>query len=269
MDQINVVPEEQIRLAVFLAVFFVMSLSEYYSPRRALVLSKFRRWSSNLTLSFLSAMSAKYLLPFTGISAAIFAKENGVGLFNDVAVNPILATLVVVVVLDFVVYMQHRVFHKVPILWRLHIVHHFDEDIDVTTGARFHPVEIVLSMVIKVFVILSLGASVEAVLTFEIILNAMAMFNHSNVKIPKGLDALLRRIVVTPDFHRVHHSKIPREHHSNFGFNLSVWDFIFRTYISQPKLGHQGMEIGINRISGPSKTASIYSLLSYPFKPGI
>ena len=256
---------DQARLTIFLTIFAVMCLLEVLKPRKKLTKSKPKRWISNFLLTFLSGASARYFLPFTGISAAVFAKEKGIGLFNDIYVNPVLTTVFVVLVFDLVIYWQHQLFHKVPVLWRLHKVHHSDQDYDVTTGSRFHPIEIVLSMVIKIFLILALGAPVFAVFLFEAILNGMAMFNHSNVKLPASLDTLLRKVFVTPDFHRVHHSTLPKEHHRNFGFNLSIWDYLFGSYTPQPSEGHEEMKIGLNYISDEKKTVSLYGMLLTPF----
>jgi sterol desaturase/sphingolipid hydroxylase (fatty acid hydroxylase superfamily) len=256
---------DQYRLVVFLSIFIFMAIFELVKPRRQLKFSKFRRWFSNILLTFLSSLSAKYILPFTGISAAIFAEKNRIGLFNDVEINPFLSTIFVILIFDMVIYWQHRIFHKIPILWKLHKVHHADPDYDVTTGARFHPIEIMMSMMIKVFIIFALGAPVFAVFLFEAILNGMAMFNHSNVRLPEKLDGVLRKIFVTPDFHRVHHSVRADEHHKNFGFNLSLWDYLYRSYKGQPNEGHEDMAIGLSYLKKESKVISLFGMILIPF----
>lgn len=256
---------EQMRLISFGSIFAVMAVLEVIIPRRKLRKSKPARWFSNITLTFLSSLSGRYALPFTGVTAAIFASERGMGFFNNTDVNPILKTIFIIVMLDMIIYWQHVFFHRIPILWKLHKVHHADPDYDVTTGARFHPIEIVLSMVIKIIFIFVLGADVFSVVLFEMILNGMAMFNHSNIKFNKSVDSVLRKVIVSPDFHRVHHSTLPREHHSNFGFNLSIWDYIFKTYRQQPEKGHEEMDIGLDYISEDSKSMSIFGMLLTPF----
>ena len=256
---------DQVRLIAFGGIFALMAILEVLFPRRDLSKPKLRRWSSNVLLTILSTLSARYLLPFTAVSAALFAESRQIGFFNNVEVNPILAAVFIIVLFDMIIYWQHRIFHRIPVLWKFHRVHHVDPDLDVTTGARFHPVEIVLSMVIKLFVILALGAPAITVVIFETILNLLAMFNHSNVKLPLKLDDLVRKVIVTPDFHRVHHSVYPNEHHSNFGFNLSIWDRIFRSYVSQPKDGHDNMKIGISSVQEDLKTISIFGMLVLPF----
>jgi sterol desaturase/sphingolipid hydroxylase (fatty acid hydroxylase superfamily) len=233
------------RLGFFLGVFAVMAGWETVAPKRVLRSSKKTRWLNNLAVTFLNAGFLRLALPVTAVWVASYAGERGWGLFNSVPLGVMPAGVLSVVLLDLAVYTQHLVFHLVRPLWRLHMVHHTDLDIDVTTGARFHPVEILLSMGIKTGVILALGAPPWSVVAFEVLLNATSMFNHSNVSMPFGLDRVLRLVVVTPDMHRVHHSVIRRETNSNYGFNLPWWDRLFGTYRAQPREGHSGMTIGL------------------------
>ncbi|MBL4689951.1 MAG: sterol desaturase family protein, partial [Rhodospirillales bacterium] len=221
--------EVAIRLSFFFGIFAVMAGWELVAPRRVLQQSKSVRWYSNLGIVVLNTLIARMVFPFAPVAVAVVAAERGWGVFNVVDIDPGLAIVAAVVILDFAIYLQHVMVHAVPMLWRLHRMHHADLDFDVTTGARFHPVEIVLSVAIKMAVIVLLGAPAVAVLIFEVVLNATAMFNHSNVKLPLGLDRVLRWLVVTPDMHRVHHSVLPHETNSNFGFNLPWWDRLFGT----------------------------------------
>lgn len=238
--------EPVIRLGAFFSIFAVMALWEVARPRRALSVSKKLRWSSNLGIVVLNTLIARLALPMAPVAFAYVALERSWGVFNLVTWNGWVELVAAVVLLDFFIWLQHVMVHAIPLLWRLHRMHHADVDYDVTTGARFHPIEILLSLAIKFAVIALLGASPVAVLIFEVVLNATAMFNHANVKLPLGLDAVLRLLVVTPDMHRVHHSVIPRECNSNFGFNLPWWDRLFGTYIAQPQDGHVGMTIGLD-----------------------
>ena len=256
---------DKYRVAFFLAIFLIMSVLEILIPRRKAEKPKLSRWYSNLMLMFTSSLSVRYVLPFTGVTAAIFAKEQGMGFLNDFAVSPILAILLTIVLFDLVIYWQHRLFHKVPILWKLHKVHHADPDYDVTTGGRFHPIEIVLSMIIKIFMIFALGAPVLGVVIFEILLNGTSMFNHSNIRINSKLDGILRKFLVTPDFHRVHHSHLIDEQFKNYGFNLSIWDNIFRSYKAVPEEGHDKMIIGLDELKEDSKVLSLFGMLLIPF----
>ncbi|MEG3619365.1 sterol desaturase family protein [Magnetovibrio sp. PR-2] len=238
--------EPAVRLSAFFGIFAVMAALELLAPRRELTVSKGLRWFSNLGIVALNTAIARVIFPMAPVAFAFVCAENGWGVLNILDWNGWLELALAVVLLDFFIWLQHVMVHAIPMLWRLHRMHHTDLDYDVTTGARFHPVEILLSFGIKFCVIALLGASPVAVLVFEVILNAMAMFNHANFKLPLGLDAVLRLLVVTPDMHRVHHSAIPRECNSNFGFNLSVWDRVFATYTAQPELGHEGMQIGLD-----------------------
>jgi len=239
--------EPIIRLSAFLGIFAIMALWEVIAPRRKRAFSRLTRWPNNIGIVVFNTVVMRVLFPTAAVGMALAAEANGWGLFNTFVVPEFLAVVMAVVIMDFAIYLQHVLVHAVPALWRLHRMHHADLDYDVTTGARFHPIEIVISMGLKLMVVSALGAPALAVLAFEVILNATAMFNHGNVHIPAGLDRVLRLIVVTPDMHRVHHSVIPKETNSNFGFSLPWWDRLFGTYTAQPQDGHEGMTIGIEQ----------------------
>ena len=243
--------EPAIRLGFFLGIFTLVALWEIASPRRQRAFSRWLRWSNNLSLIAFNTLVLRLALPTAAVGLAVVAESRGWGLLNILSLPDWLAVLLAVALLDFAIYLQHIMFHAVPALWRLHRLHHADLDFDVTTGARFHPIEILLSMIIKLAVVAALGPPAVAVLIFEVLLNATAMFNHGNVRLPLGLDRILRWIVVTPDMHRVHHSVIPREANSNFGFNMPWWDRLLGTYRAQPEFGHEGMTIGIDRFRTP------------------
>lgn len=257
--------EVTIRLSFFFGVFALMALWEIVAPRRTLTVSKSVRWTNNLGLVFFNSIVLRLIFPAAAVGMAVFAAENGWGLLNHFEVSFPLAVMISVVAMDFIIYLQHVLVHAVPALWRLHRVHHADLDYDVTTGSRFHPIEIILSMLIKFATILVLGPPVVGVVIFEVVLNAMAMFNHGNVRLPPGIDRVLRLIVVTPDMHRVHHSVEDNEANSNFGFNLSIWDRLFGTYIPQPRGGHEGMTIGIHKYREPRQVAWLPGMLALPF----
>jgi sterol desaturase/sphingolipid hydroxylase (fatty acid hydroxylase superfamily) len=213
--------------------------------------SRWRRWPNNFGIVVLNTVVVKLLFPVAAVGMAVFAREHGWGLFNAIEVPGALAVVATIILLDLIIYLQHVMVHAVPALWRLHRMHHADLDFDVTTGARFHPIEIVLSMVIKLAAVVVLGAPPVAVVIFEMILNATSMFNHGNLRLPAGVDRVLRLFVVTPDMHRVHHSAIPAETNSNFGFNLPWWDRLLGTYRDQPAAGHEAMTIGIEQFREP------------------
>ena len=266
MDTFVQAHEAAIRLSFFLGIFAVMALWEVLAPRRALTVSKAVRWANNLGLVALNIVLLRILFPAAAVGMAAFAAEPGWGLLNHFQVSFWLAIPVAVMAMDFVIWVQHVMVHAVPALWRLHRVHHADLDYDLTTGARFHPIEIILSMLIKLATVMVLGPPVVAVILFEVILNGMAMFNHGNVRLPLGLDRALRALVVTPDMHRVHHSVEDDEANSNFGFNLSWWDRLFGTYRDQPRGGHLGMTIGIHRYREPRAVSWLPGLLALPFR---
>jgi sterol desaturase/sphingolipid hydroxylase (fatty acid hydroxylase superfamily) len=239
--------EPQLRLIVFLGVLVAMAVWELAAPRRRQEIPRVIRWTNNLGLVVIDTLVLRLSFPILAVGLAVTAQDLGWGLFNIIEAPEWVAVLVSIIVLDLVIYLQHVMFHAVPALWRLHRMHHADLEFDVTTGLRFHPVEILLSMGIKLAVVVALGPPAVAVLIFEVLLNATAMFNHSNIRLPMLVDRFLRLIVVTPDMHRVHHSIIPEETNSNFGFNLPWWDRLLGTYKAQPKAGHEGMMIGIEQ----------------------
>lgn len=239
--------EPTIRLAVFFGILIGMAAWELAAPQRRVEIPRLIRWSNNLGLVALDALLVRFLFPVVAVGLAVIAQENGWGLLNQLSIPTWIVTILAVLALDFAIYLQHVLFHAVPALWRLHRVHHADLEFDVTTGVRFHPFEILISMAIKLLLILALGPSAVAVLIFEILLNGTSLFNHSNVRLPSRIDAALRLFIVTPDMHRVHHSILPSETNSNFGFNLPWWDWILGTYLAQPSAGHAGMTIGIEQ----------------------
>ena len=266
MDAFVQAHEAYIRLWCFLGIFAVMALWEVLAPRRALAVSKGVRWLNNLALLVLNTVLLRLLFPAAAVGMAAFATAQGWGVLNYFAVPLWLAVPAAVVAMDFVIWLQHVMVHAVPVLWRLHRVHHADLDYDLTTGTRFHPIEIILSMLIKFATIMVLGPPVLSVLLFEVILNGMAMFNHANVRLSRGLDGALRWLVVTPDMHRVHHSVEDDEANSNFGFNLSWWDRLFGTYRDQPRSGHRGMTIGIHGYRTLREVSWLPGLLALPFR---
>jgi sterol desaturase/sphingolipid hydroxylase (fatty acid hydroxylase superfamily) len=257
--------EAPVRLGVFFGVFAVMAVWEILAPRRPLSQSKPARWLNNISLVVLNTVILRFVFPAAAVGMADHAIHQQWGLFNQIDAPFLVATLVSVVILDGVIYLQHVMVHAVPVLWRLHRVHHADLDFDVTTGSRFHPIEILLSMLIKFATILLLGPPLLAVVIFEVLLNAMAMFNHSNIRLPLAVDRILRLFVVTPDMHRVHHSHLAHETNSNFGFNLSIWDRLFGTYRAQPQDGHLKMTIGIDTFRDAGHCVKLPGLLLMPF----
>lgn len=269
MDRLLGQSDNALRLASFLAVLGVMALIELAWPKRAPVVSKGRRWLTNLGIAgvdgLMLQLMAMLAVPVAAVAAAFYAQTHGIGLLNQLAWPEWLKVTLALLVLDLAIWAQHLVSHKVPLFWRLHQVHHADRDIDVTTAVRFHPVEIALSMLWKIVVVVPLGASSLAVFLFEVILNACAMFNHANIALPAWLDRILRSVIVTPDMHRVHHSVLWREHDSNYGFNLSLWDRLFRTYVAQPEAGHAGMTIGLDPYQSAAPTRFGWSL-ALPFR---
>ena len=240
--------EATIRLVIFLGLFALLALIETLIPRRPLRLSKSRRWLNNWGLVLLNTATLRIMalaLPLLAVGAALDASAKGWGLFNSIDLPLWLETVLAMLILDFLIWGQHLITHKIPLLWRLHRVHHADRDMDVTTAIRFHPVEIALSMLLKIGAVYLLGPSALAVILFEVILNGAAMFNHANMRLPLWLDRIVRLVLVTPDMHRVHHSVHRHEHDSNYGFSLSIWDRMFGTYVAQPADGHDDMLIGL------------------------
>jgi sterol desaturase/sphingolipid hydroxylase (fatty acid hydroxylase superfamily) len=254
-----------IRLSIFGGVFAVMAAWEVLAPRRDIRIRRGMRWPGNIGIIVLDTLLVRLMFPLTAVGLALVAEARGWGLFHAVDLPVWAGVLLAVIALDLAIYLQHVLFHAVPVLWRLHRMHHADLEVDVSTGARFHPVEILLSMGIKLGVVAALGAPALAVLIFEVLLNATSMFNHSNVRMPFWLDRILRWIVVTPDMHRVHHSVVVRETNSNFGFNLPWWDRLFGTYRDQPAAGHEAMIIGITQFRAPGEQR-LDRMLTQPFR---
>lgn len=247
MSETILANEPTIRLAAFLGVLAAMALWEVVAPRLRREIPRVVRWTNNFALVVLDTVILRLSFPILAVSLAVTAEDRGWGLLNTLDLPVGIAIIVAMLVLDLAIYLQHVMFHAVPGLWRLHRMHHADLDFDATTGLRFHPVEILISMGIKLGVVAALGPPAIAVLLFEVILNATALFNHANIDLPRPLDRWLRWIVVTPDMHRVHHSVDPRETNSNFGFNLPWWDRLLGTYVAQPAKGHEGMDVGIDQ----------------------
>jgi sterol desaturase/sphingolipid hydroxylase (fatty acid hydroxylase superfamily) len=256
--------ETWIRLSVFVGIFAVMTLWEVVAPRRLRPVPRSARWPSNLALVALNTLLMRLILPTSAVAVALAAEAQGIGLIPWLSVPSAAAFAVALVLLDLAIYLQHALFHAVPWLWRLHRMHHADVDVDATNGLRFHPFEIVLSMLIKFAVILLVGAPAAAVVVFEVMLSSLAVFNHSNVGIPESWDKRLRWLLVTPDMHRIHHSWHAEEHSRNFGFNLSGWDRLFGTYLAQPRDGQENMTLGLP-ILRDRKWLRLDNMLRQPF----
>ena len=257
--------EAYIRLGFFFGVLGIMAMWEKITPRRTLGVSKSLRWINNLGIVFLNTAVLRLIFPAAAVGMAALAETQGWGIFNYLQIPYWFVVIASVIMLDAVIYFQHVLVHAVPILWRLHRVHHADLDFDVTTGTRFHPIEIILSMLIKFAAIVVLGPPIVAVLIFEVLLNATSMFNHANVRMPLGVDRVLRLFIVTPDMHRVHHSIEDDETNSNFGFNFPWWDRLFGTYRNQPRAGHEQMTIGITTFRDRQHCTWLPGMLALPF----
>jgi sterol desaturase/sphingolipid hydroxylase (fatty acid hydroxylase superfamily) len=265
LDELVHAHEISIRLGFFIAVFATMALAEILAPRRRLVDAKLTRWANNLGLVAVNVVALRLVFPAAAVGTAVLVNEQGIGILAATGL-PYWAKLVLAVgAMDLAIYLQHVMFHALPILWRLHRVHHADLDFDVTTGARFHTIEMIMSMVLKIALVALLGAPVAAVVAFEVLLSATAMFNHSNFRLPLALDRVLRLVVVTPDMHRIHHSVEIDEANSNFGFNLPWWDRLFGTYRAQPRKTHEAMTIGITTFREPARCDRLPGMLSMPF----
>ena len=256
--------EALIRLGAFLVIFTVMSVWESFAPRRVLVTSKRNRWVNNLALLSLNPISLRLIFSILPVSLALLAEQRHWGLLNQIVLPDGVELMIGVLSLDFTIYLQHVLFHSIPTLWRLHMVHHTDLDFDVTTGVRFHPLEIILSMGIKLMAVIALGPAPVAVLLFEVALSATSLFNHSNIFLPLKADRVLRFFVVTPEMHRVHHSVVIQETNSNFGFSFPWWDRLFGTYRPQPSKGHVDMVIGLAQYREP-KHLNLWQLIIMPF----
>ena len=254
-----------IRLGCFLGVFVALAVFEAWFPRRGRGVSRSRRWPSNVAVSALNQVLLRLLLPMSGIALAMQAQHNQWGMLGQVLWEPWLEVVVAVLLLDLVIYLQHRVYHAVPLLWRFHRMHHADVEFDVSTGIRFHPLSVLLSGLIKLAAVVAIGVSPVAVLVFEVLLNATSLFNHSNLRIPATVDGVLRWFLVTPDMHRVHHSSDVNETNRNFGFNFPWWDRLFRSYRAQPALGHTDMVIGLDQFREVGELR-LDRMLSQPFR---
>lgn len=254
-----------IRLSATLGLLVFFALIELLAPRKERVMKRQSRWFGNFSLQILNLLVLRLMLPWLmPVSIAVLVSQERMGLFNWLNISGWLSLMLSLLMLDLAIYWQHRLTHKIPLLWRLHRVHHTDIDVDVTTALRFHPLEIIVSMLIKSTLVIIFGIKVDAIILFAVLLNGMAMFNHANIQLPLALDRILRYWVVTPDMHRVHHSVLHYEHDSNFGFNLSCWDRLFHSYRAQPELGHRQMLIGLNETNG-QRTGSVMWMLKQPF----
>ena len=257
--------EPLVRLGIFATVFVAMAVWELLTPRRPQAIGRNWRWPNNLGVLAVDALLVRVLLPITAVGLALVAEAHGFGLFNIIALPTWASIVLSVILLDLAIYLQHVLFHAVPALWRLHRMHHADLEFDVTTGLRFHPIEILLSTGIKLAVVATFGTPAAAVLIFEVLLNATSMFNHSNIRVASEIDRVLRWFVVTPDMHRVHHSILRRETNSNFGFNLPWWDRLLGTYRAQPAAGHDAMTIGIEQFRD-ARELGLDRMLLQPFR---
>lgn len=256
-----------LRPAIFGVLLVLFASLESLLPRKERTQKRFHRWFGNFGILIISTALARLVLPIAPVAVAIWAQGLSIGILNNLNISILVSGVLTFVLLDLLIYGQHRLFHSVPLLWRLHRMHHTDMDLDVTSGLRFHPLEILLSLTIKILAVCALGAPPVAVLVFEIVLNGTSMFNHSNLRIPRRLDAILRLFVVTPDMHRVHHSVIHDETNSNFGFNIPIWDRIFKTYLTAPRRGHDSMTVGLP-VFRDERSIRLASLLVQPFVDG-
>lgn len=265
MDSFSVENLDVLRPGFFFGVLVLMMTLERLLPRRKLEHPVLHRWRTNLSMIVIATVAVRLLLPVTSIGMATIVNDRGWGLFLVLDWPTLVEMVAAVLILDFAIYLQHVASHRFSILWRFHQVHHADPDFDATTGIRFHPVEILLSMLYKFILIILLGPSVLAVILFEIVLNATAVFNHANVRIPLGLDRLIRLLIVTPDVHRIHHSVIRNEQDSNYGFNLTIWDRLCGTWTEQPQYSHSAMQIGLDNYPGNDPTILRWGLM-LPFR---
>ena len=257
--------EALIRLGIFLGAFLLFATLETLQPRRQRSHARIQRWPGNIGMVLLSQLLVRVLVPTSAVVMAVQAADAGAGALNRIELPVWLELVLSLLLLDLLIYGQHIVFHKVPWLWRIHRMHHTDTDFDISTALRFHPVEILLSACIKLWGVFLIGPTALAVLIFEVVLNASAMFNHSNLKLPAFFDQVLRLLIVTPDMHRVHHSVIPAETNANFGFNFPWWDRLFGTYRAQPSLPHESMTLGLDKFRD-EKELRLDHLLTQPFR---
>lgn len=254
-----------IRVSFFIVIFFILTIVEYLIPRRELLLSKIQRWSNNFALLVLDILIIKLIFPLTLISISLYTQENTIGLLHYFNFSFYVNIIIGIVLLDLIIYWQHRLFHKINFFWIFHRVHHSDMDYDITTGFRFHPIELLFSMIIKITSVFLFGIPLIAVIIFEIILNSLALFNHSNIQLSKRIDTILRKFIVTPDMHRIHHSINNDELNSNFGFNISIWDRLFNSYVNEPKQCYKDIIIGLKNLQDKHKTVLLFSILKMPF----
>jgi sterol desaturase/sphingolipid hydroxylase (fatty acid hydroxylase superfamily) len=255
-----------IRLGVFITVLAIMMLWENLRPNRLSPVRAVKRWFSNFSMVLLGAVVARIIIPAGLAAIAIYAQNKDLGMWNNISITLWLSVPISVLLFDCLIYWQHRVFHRIPMFWRIHRVHHADPHLDASTGLRFHPLEIALSLMVKIVAVLLLGAPVLAILIFEVLLNATSIFNHSNIKLPIKVDKLLRIFIVTQAMHRIHHSQVVSETDSNFGFNLSIWDRFFGSYIEEAKSGDDGIKLGLKEYSSPQTNTSLKALLLMPFR---
>lgn len=258
--------EVWIRLGCFLGVLIVMLGWEHWRPKRTYRLSKIRRWRTNFSMVVLGSLLLRFVIPAGAIGAALWIDSRDFGLLHAVNANAVVAFIIGFLVLDLAIYWQHRLFHRIPWLWRLHRVHHADLDFDSSTGLRFHPIEILLSMFIKIVVVVTFGIPALAVLVFEVVLNATSLFNHGNVALPRWLEKPVRMLIVTQEMHRIHHSQRPVETDSNFSFNFSIWDRLFGTYTERSRDGSDGIQIGLSEYQDEQESAGFWPLLTNPFR---
>lgn len=257
--------EQNIRLGIFLSLLTLLAIGELIAPLAKRRVKRSTQWLTNISIIVIDTLTLRLLFPLIAVGVAKYAGENSIGLFNLIELNYWVSFFVSLLLLDLLIYGQHVMMHNVPILWRLHRMHHTELGLDVTSAVRFHPIEIVFSMLIKMLFVLIMGISIEAIIIFEVLLNGLALFNHSNLKLPTALDAALRKIIITPEVHWVHHSELVFETNSNYGFNLSIWDRIFGTYIDKPTLDHKEMRQGLIEF-GFDKPLSLSELITSPFK---
>ena len=258
--------ESDIRLGSFITAFVIMAAWEFLSPSRALIINKLTRWFNHGALIITSSMTIKWLSPFALTGLALTANEHQIGLFSVIEAPLWLAILLSLILMDGLIYWQHRLMHVVPLLWRLHRLHHSDIDYDVTTAIRFHPIEMLLSFFIKAAAIIVLGAPAIAVILFEVMLSSLALFNHANINLPKSIEKIVRLLIVTPDVHRIHHSVIREETNSNYGFNLIIWDKFFGSYTAHAKEGDKNILLGLNEFKDHREVTQLHHLLLQPFK---
>jgi len=261
MNYLIVDSESAIRLTVFFGVFLLLAIAEAFSPRRKLKHAKLQRWMNNITISVFNTFLVRISFPIAAVSAALLVQERQWGLLNQYSIPAWLNIVLFLLVFDLTIYWQHRLFHVVPLLWRFHRMHHTDLDYDLTTGNRFHPASILISSAIKLVLVIAIGGSAAAILIAELLLNVTSMFNHCNLKLPLALDNMLRKIIVTPDMHRIHHSTDNFEHNNNFGFNFTWWDRLFGTYLQNPKLSHETMDIGISGLQDKKSINCLWLLI--------